>query len=181
VETAGLDADGMNFPPAKELHDFVARLLDREAVLDHRAMVARHAYPIGEAEEVGRMKHHHVKAVAFDPFPAINEPAERPKLPFDLGAESVLDRMDGAHLIGDRADAANARDDIGHFVVAAAAQECFEETRRLEDLELRRGHTPVADLQVECSLAFDAGEIIDQNRLSRHELRSLFGTVRRQR
>ena len=116
METARLDAHGMNFPAAKELHDFVAGLLDREAVLDHRAMVAGHGYPVREAEEVGRMKHHHVQAVAFDPFPAINEPAQRPKLPFDLGAESVLDRMDGAHLIGDRADAANARDDVGHFV-----------------------------------------------------------------
>jgi hypothetical protein len=37
--------------------------------------------------------------------------------------------MDRAHLIGDRADAADAGDEIGHFVGVAPAQEGFEEAR----------------------------------------------------
>ena len=85
--------------------------------------------------------------------------------------------MHRAHLIGDRADAADARGDVGHFGEGAAAQEGFEETRRLEDAELGAFNLPVAHHDLEGALALDAGKIIHLDRLTRHVARSPFGTA----
>ena len=49
-------------------------------------------------------------------------------------AEQVLERVDRAHLVGDRADAADARDDVEDLVRRAADDERLEVARRLEDL-----------------------------------------------
>ncbi len=163
MKTARLDAHGMDFPAAEHAHDFVAGLFDRQAVLDHGAMVARHLDPIGEAQEVRRVQHNHVQAVAFKPFAAIDQAPQRTELAANLRPEGVLDGVDGAHLIRDRANAANTRHDVSHFGVAPAAYERLEKARRLENLQLRRGNAPIADLQVERALAFDAGEIFDHD------------------
>ena len=131
-------------------------------------MIARHRDRIGIAEKIRCMQHHHMQRMALDPFAAIDQPPQRSQLPADRDAKGVLDRMDGAHLIGDRADAADAGDDVGSFHVAAAAQERLEEARRLENTELGRHEAAIADVQVERAFAFDAGEVIDPDRLSRH-------------
>jgi len=68
-------------------------------------------------------------------------------------------------LIGDWADAADTRHDVGQFGIAAAPEERFEETRRLKDSKRRRCDPAVADFKVEGALALDAGEIIDPDRL----------------
>ncbi len=91
----------------------------------------------------------------------------------------MLDGVHRAHLVGDGANAANARDDVGDFLIAAAADESLEEARRLEDAKLRRGYAPVRDLQVERTFAFDAGEVIDEDGFSRHVRRFLCGTAPR--
>ncbi len=64
----------------------------------------------------------------------------------ELDAPGRLDRVDGAHLVRDRADAADARHQIGQLVGAAAAREGLEEARRLVDLEA----------QVDDAIALDA-------------------------
>ena len=61
------------------------------------------------------MQHHDMQRMALDPFAAIDQPPQRPQLPVDLDAEGVLDRMHRAHLIGDRADAADAGNDVRAF------------------------------------------------------------------
>src|SRR5512139_3176285 len=43
--------------------------------------------------------------------------------------------MNRTHLVRNRTDPANPRDDVRHFLIMSALQECFEEPRRLEDLE----------------------------------------------
>src|SRR3990170_4175106 len=87
-------------------------------------------------EEVGRMQQVDVERVALDPLAAIDQPAERAQRPVDRYPERVLHRVDGAHLIGDRADAADARGDVGRFGEGAAAQERLEEAWRLENAEV---------------------------------------------
>jgi hypothetical protein len=49
-------------------------------------------------------------------------------------AKGILHRMDRAHLIGDRTDAANAGSNIGRLGKVAATQQHFEQARWFEDL-----------------------------------------------
>ena len=117
------------------------------------------------AEEVGRVQHVDVQRVALDPFAAIEQPAQRAERPVDVMPQRVLHRVDGAHLIGDRADAADARGDVRRLGVGAAAQERLEEPRRLEDLQLaRRSTAPSRDRERQRALALDPGEIVDLDR-----------------
>ena len=64
----------------------------------------------------------------------------RPRSP-----NSVLERVDGGHLVGDRADAADAGDDVDDLVGRPADDEPLEVARRLEDLEVRLVDDAVAD------------------------------------
>ena len=161
----------MDFSTAEHPYQLIAGLFQGQAVANGVRMAARHRNPVGKAKEARRMQHHHVQGMTLDPFAAIDQSTQGPQLPIDPDAEGVFDRVDGAHLVGDRANAADTRDEIRRFRVAAAAQQRLEETWRLKDPQLRRSDAAVADLQVERALALDAGEIIDPDRFSRHALR----------
>ena len=75
-----------------------------------------------------------------------------------------LDRVHRAHLVRDRADAADARGDVGRLAEVAPAQKGLEEARRLVDLELHVEHAPAADLDEQAALALDAGQRADLDR-----------------
>ena len=72
--------------------------------------------------------------------------------------------MTGAHLVGDRADSADARGDVGRLVVSRPREKSFEEPRRLEDLAASRPSLAALDLHKQAALAFDSGQIIDFDR-----------------
>jgi len=55
----------------------------------------------------------------------------------------------GAHLVGDRADPADAGGDVGSLLVRTAAKERLEESRRLEDLELDLFDDAIVDSNAE--------------------------------
>ena len=178
VEAAGLDADRVDFAPTEHPQDLVARLLEREAPAHRVPVCLGHANAVWVAEEIRRVQHHHVQAVALDPFAAIDQPPQGPELPLDLNAEGAFDRVHGAHLVGDRADAADAGNDVRYLLMTAPPQQRLEEARWLEDPEPGRGHPAVGDLEVERSLALDPGEILDIDRPSRHGPCSRSGRVR---
>jgi hypothetical protein len=167
---------------ADDADEGVAGLLDLEAALDHAAVVARHLDRAVVAEHVGGVEHEDVQRVALDPLAAVDEPAELPDRAADLDAAGVLDRRARAHLVGDRADPADARGDVGGLAVAAAAEERFEEARRLVDAQAHVVDAAVADAQEHRALALDAREQVglDRARLT-HALRSRCGTARRTR
>src|SRR5437899_2331898 len=77
--------------------------------------------------------------------------------------------MHGAHLVGDGTDAANASRYVGRLQVRAAAQKGFEESRRLEDLQLYIRDPTVFDAHPHRSFAFDAREIVDLDGPVRHK------------
>ena len=79
----------------------------------------------------------------------------------DLDPVEILERVDGGHLVGDRADPADAGDDVQDLVTGAADDEPFEVPRRLEDPEARLDHGPVADPQAQRSLALDTRDVAD--------------------
>ena len=82
------------------------------------------------------MEHVDVERVALDPLAAVEEPAQQADRLGYLDAAEVLHRVDGAHLVRDGADAADAGRDVGRLEERAAAQERLEEPRRLEDPQL---------------------------------------------
>ena len=68
----------------------------------------------------------------------------------------------GAHLVGHRADAADARGDVRRLAVVAPAEQGLEEARRLEDAAARRSAPAVAvDRDVQRALALDARQVVD--------------------
>ena len=97
-----------------------------------------------------------VQRVALDPLPAVEQPAHQPDLLRDPDTAGVLDRVARAHLVGDRADAADPRGDVRWLGVSTAAQQCLEEPRRLVDPQLHVGHVPVAQHHPHGALALDA-------------------------
>jgi hypothetical protein len=70
-------------------------------------------------------------------------------------------RMHGAHLIGHRANPANAGCDIRDFLKIATAKEGFEEPRRLEYVQLHFAQFPALGPDVNPALAFNTGQIIN--------------------
>jgi hypothetical protein len=107
------------------------------------------------AQEVRRVQQEDVQRMALDPLPAVEKPAQQPQLLRDRDTAGVLDRQAGAHLVGDRADSADARRDVRRLRPGPAAQERLEEPWRLEDAQLDVGDQAVADDDVHAPLALD--------------------------
>jgi hypothetical protein len=180
VEPAHADVHGVDLAPAEQAHQRIPGFLQGEPAPHRIAMLARHLDRVRIAQKIRRMQHHHVQRVALDPFAAIEKPPQRPERAGDCHAERILHRVHRAHLVGDRADAADARRDVGRLGAVAPAQQRLEKPRRLENPEMRPSHAPIPHVQIERALALDPGDGLDADRPSRHEPRSLSGTrVRR--
>ena len=70
-----------------------------------------------DAEEVGGMEHVDVEGVALDPLPAVEKAAQLRDVRRHSDSARILDREAGRHLIGDGADAADPRGDVGRLGV----------------------------------------------------------------
>src|SRR5262249_8946637 len=116
------------------------------------------------AEKVGGVEEIDVEGVTLDPLPAVEEAAQGAELTADLDTAGGFDRVDGAHLVGNGADAADAGGDVRRLGVLTTAQEGFEESGRFEDAQFHVDDAVVADGDVERAFAFDAGQIVDPNR-----------------
>ncbi len=77
-----------------------------------------------------------MQAVAFDPFPAVEQAAQFPPGAGHRKSQGRLNRMDGAHLVGHRADAADAGREVRGLGAPAPPQEGLEKAGRFEDLKL---------------------------------------------
>ena len=102
-----------------------------------------------------------VQRVALDPLAAVEQPAQRPNGRVDLDAQEILERVDRGHLVGDRADPADARDDVQHLVRRPTDDQLLEVAGGLEDGELRLDDLAVADDQAERAFALHAGQAGD--------------------
>ncbi len=167
----------MDFAPAEQAQDLVARLLQRQPTPHGVAMRLGHANGIGKAEEIRRMQQHDMQRVALDPLAAVKQPPQRAQRAGDGDAERGLDRMHGAHLIGHGTDAADSRCDIRCLGAVATTQQRLEESRRLEDRQPHAGYRAVVDIEFERPFAFDAGQVVNANGPGRHAPRSPCGTA----
>ena len=112
--------------------------------------------------------------------PQVQEPPELAEWALDADPQRVLDRVDRAHLVGDRTDAADARGDVRGFLERAAAEEGLEEAGGLEYLQTNLLHPVAFDPDVERALAFDPRQVVDLDRAGlTHGPRSPCGTVPR--
>ncbi len=102
-----------------------------------------------------------MQRVALDPLPAVQQPAQVGDRLGDGDAAGGLDRRARAHLVGDRADAADAGGDVRRLGVRAAAQERLEETGRLVDIEPRLFDLVTAGPDVQGTLALHPGQFGD--------------------
>src|SRR6516164_2356017 len=161
VESANACIYWMDLAPAKQAQEVVAGLLERQRALHRFAMIARHRNRVRIAEEVWRMQHHNVQRMALDPFATIEQAAQRADRFVHLDAKCILDGMHAAHLICDRADPADASDDIEHLAEAASAQQRLEEAWRLEDAEANPVDCAVAYMKFERALPFDTRNVVD--------------------
>lgn len=158
VESAETYVDGMDGAAAEQFHEGVAGLLEREAPLDVGAVGTGQVDDAVGAEEVGGVQQVDVQGLALDPFAAVEQPAQRGQLTVHDDSEGILDRTAGAHLVGDRADAAHPGGHVGRLGVGTSAQERLEEPRGFIDLQPGLGDFAVVEAQVERTLSFDAGE-----------------------
>src|SRR3989339_610007 len=134
-----------------------------------------HLYCIWVAEKIRRMQHIHVEYMTFDPLTAVNKPAQGTKLAINFYFKCVFHCMYCTHLIGDRADTADAGCYIGGFVEITSTQECLKETRRFEYLEFDIYHRVVLYFYIKRTLAFNTGKIINFDCSTFHtEWQSLF-------
>ena len=181
VETADLDVDRMNFTAAHHGHDVVADLLEPQRGANEIAVILRHVDCTVVTEEVRRMQHVDVEHVAFDPFATIEKPAQLAQRSVNLDTENLLHRVHRTHLVGHRADTADASRDVGCFHIGTAAQKRFVETRRFKDPEFCSLHSAIANDHLECAFALHAGEIVYLDGLTSHGACSLRGMLRRSR
>ena len=110
------------------------------------------------------MEEEDVERVGLDPLAAIHQSPKHPDPLVDLDPERVLHRVEGAGHVGDRADPADPRGDVGRLSEVPAAQEGLEEARRLVDLELDVLDLAVADPDLHRALALDPGERLGPDR-----------------
>ena len=161
VEAADPHVHRMDRAPADQLEDLVADLLELQPALDDGRVIGREVDRALVAEEIGRVEQVHVQRVALDPLAAVQETTQFVQRSVDRDAARRFDRVACAHLVGDRADSADARRDVGRLREPAAAQERLEEPRRLVDAQLYVVHLAVVDLDVHRALALDARDRVD--------------------
>jgi hypothetical protein len=158
VEAADPDVHRVDRPAAQQRHDRVPGAAQRQAALDDVPVICCHLDGARVPEEVGRVQHVDVQRVTADPFPAIQQPAQVRDRAVDTCPARVLDRLAGAGLVGDGADATDPRRDIRWLGVGAAAQERLEEARRLVDVEPHLVHPAAAHPDVHGAFALDPGK-----------------------
>ena len=118
----------MDFASAEQGDDAVADFFQPQARSTTCAMVVGHSDHVLESPESRGMQHVDVQDVALNPFAAVEQAAEQPHCGVNAHPERALDGMHRAHLVGDRADSADARGNIGSFRKMAPAQKGFERT-----------------------------------------------------
>ena len=119
----------------------------------------QHSRNAGITVVVRHRQHVQMDQVAGHDLTDGKEVAQDGRLLADLDARRFLDGQNRRGHVRDRADPADARDDVADLVILAADQEAFEEPRRLEDLQLQKRRPVQLDRQ--SRLAFHPRHVID--------------------
>jgi hypothetical protein len=168
----------MNRTTAEDVEQLVAVFLHPQAAIQFVGKLRRHIEAGVESEEVGRVQQVDVQGVALDPLAAIEQAAQAADFRRHGDAERGLQRVNAAHLIRDRTDAADPGRDVGHVLQGASAEQRLEQPRRLVNLESNVFHVLAAHLDVQSAFAFDAGQGFDLDGPLRHFVPSTSASIR---
>ena len=105
-----------------------------------------------------------MQGVALQPLAPVEEPAQLADLRVEGHAEKPFEALDGGHLVGHRADAADAGHHVQDLVGMTAHHEPLEEAGCLEDRELGAHDLVAADDDAKATLALDTRHGIDGER-----------------
>ncbi len=156
-EPADAGADRVDLAAADRRHEVVPEPLQTEPTFD--GILEPRAHELDRVvvpEVVGQGQQVDVQHVALDPLAQVEQAPELPGPRRNLDLEEPLEPVDRTHLIGDRTDAADPRNDVGDLAEVAAPQEGLEEARRLVDLQLEPGDHVVVDADVQRAFALHA-------------------------
>ena len=155
----------MDLLAAEDLDDFLAELAQADAGAgevgvggDQAEDVALRLGRVPAEQEIRRAEVEEAQRVALDDLAEVHQPAQLVGGGRDVHGHDGVAGLGGGQQVADRADAADARGDAGHFRVGPAFAELLE-AAELDDVELGVGHVAVvvhedADLGV----ALDAGD-----------------------
>ena len=115
IEAAHPDVDGVNLPAAQDRDDVVSHLLQPEPHFHRVRMVLGHLDGVLVPQEVRGVEHEDVEAVGLDPLAAVEQPPQGPDGAGDRHPQGGLQGVHRAHLVGHRADAADAAGDVRRF------------------------------------------------------------------
>ena len=163
IETADGDVDRMDGPAAEHFQQLIAVLLQPQAAFDLVGMIAWPSPARSRSpRKSGACSKMDVQGVAFDPFAAVEQPPQPANLGRRLARPGPLPGVDRAHLIGHRADAADAGRDVGHFFQRAAAQAAPRTVAAARRSSARTSSIwPSLQVDVQPSFALDAGQGLD--------------------
>ena len=184
VKPPDADIDGVHGSAPDCGHYKVAGLFQPQASLQCRPVERSQLYGVLTAEKVRGMQEVHVQGVALDPLATVQETTQLLHLGADSGPESVLDGGARRHLVGNRANAADAGRNVGDLLVAPPGQEGLEKPWRLENVERHFCHRTVLHYDAEPTLALQPGQGADIERVVAvmcHGRRSLLRTRARRR
>ena len=145
-------------PTTERDQQSVTRLTCGQSALNQRGMVGGHVDRALVAKEIGCVQEVEVQRMALDPFAAVHQAAQLADRSVDRDPARLLHREAGARLVGDRADAADARRDVGHLGEVPPAEDPLEEARWLVDTQLHVEHLAVADANAHPAFALDPRE-----------------------
>ena len=160
----------MNFFAAENLDDFLAELAQADAGAgqflvrgDQAENVALRRRRVPAEQKIRRAQMEETQRVALDDLAEVHQAAQL------VGGGRNVDGHDGVAGLGrgervaDRADAADALGDAGHFGVGPAFAE-FLEAAKFDDVELGVGHVAgVVHENADLGVALDAGHRINDN------------------
>ena len=144
-------------PPSRLIRS-IAEPLQTQAAAHLVRILLGHADDAVETEEIRCRQQVDVQGVALQPLAAIKQPAHIPHPVGRRHPEGVFERLRGAHLVGDRADATDTCHDIDHFLVTPPLEKFFEVARRLEDIQRQLFDLAGFDAKTQGALTLDSGQ-----------------------
>ncbi|MEY3175921.1 MAG: hypothetical protein RLZZ436_3835 [Planctomycetota bacterium] len=161
VKSAHSDINGMDGAAAEHFEELIAVFFQGESAIDFVGKAAGQFDAAGGVEEVRCLEQVDVQRVAFDPFGAVEQASEAADFGGDADAQGFFERLHGGELIGHGADTADAGGEVGDFFERSSAEEGFEESWRFVDGELYVADSRAFHVDIQGTLAFNAGECFD--------------------
>ncbi len=163
-EPAHEGVDGVHGPPADQLLDPVAELLELEREGDLLRIGGGHADDGVVAEEVGQRQGEHVQRVRLDRR-AQDQQAAQPVDPLGaLDPERVLQRVQRGDGVGRGADGADPRDDPLDLEVVLPLEERLVVAASLEDVHVHFVDRVAHHLDEDAAVPFDPAEVGNRDR-----------------